>query len=175
MVYAAVVRRDIVGVEKDALLYFETLDHGFVSIVQSCIHLLKLVTGVDTSTRPESRSGRVGKTAGSARRTAAAAPKRSSFWLTDMANPRVLSWHQSHDGCNGPVELRVCVEHPSGPLHANAGGTSAGAPHLELFCAAKSSPRSSIALLRTRTSFTMAGRSKKKGKTILVHMRRQRR
>lgn len=102
------------GVEKDAFLYCGMLDHCSMQIVWGHIHLLKLVTGVDTSTRPERRSGRAGKTAGSARRTAAAAPKRSNFWLTDMANP-ILSWHQSHDGRNGFVELRVRVEHQVDP------------------------------------------------------------
>ena len=78
MVYAAVVGRDIMGVEEDALLHYHvsvivyTLHVGY-------IHLLKLVTGVDTSTRPARRSGSAGKTVKRSKRTAAAAPKSSSF------------------------------------------------------------------------------------------------
>jgi hypothetical protein len=75
MVYAAVVRGDIVGVKKDTFLYYSFVSNQFPNdLYCSCIHLLKLVTGVDTSTRPERRSGRAGKTVGSMSRTAAAAP-----------------------------------------------------------------------------------------------------
>jgi hypothetical protein len=62
-----------------------------------CAHLLKLVTGVDTSTRPVSRSGRAGKTVDSDRRTAAAAPKSSSFCWKDMAAVVLLNMqHRRH-------------------------------------------------------------------------------
>jgi len=49
------------------------------------IHLLKLVTGVDTSTRPARRSGRAGKTVKRSRRTAAAAAKSSILRCVSMA------------------------------------------------------------------------------------------
>jgi hypothetical protein len=45
---------------------------------------LKLVTGVDSSTRPASRPGRAGKTVDSDRRRAAAAPKSSAVFWADM-------------------------------------------------------------------------------------------
>jgi len=43
---------------------------------------LKLVTGVDISTRPVRRSGRLGKVVKSRIRTAAAAPNRAAFRLS---------------------------------------------------------------------------------------------
>jgi hypothetical protein len=62
-----------------------------------CARLLKLVTGVDTSTRPVRRSGRAGKTVDSDRRTAAAAPKSSSFCWKDMAALVLLNMqHRGH-------------------------------------------------------------------------------
>jgi hypothetical protein len=46
---------------------------------------LKLVTGVDTSTRPPRRAGRAGKTVNSSSLAAAAAPYRRSFcWIADI-------------------------------------------------------------------------------------------
>jgi hypothetical protein len=87
VVYAAIIRRDIVGVEKDAFLYYPSMSIDF-DVFWKYIHLLKLVTGVDTSTRPDSRSGRVGKTVDSSNRTAAAAPKRSSS--SDMVRSKII-------------------------------------------------------------------------------------
>lgn len=46
------------------------------------IHLLKLVTGVDTSTRPVRRSGRPGNTRTSRIRTTAAPPSNTAFLLS---------------------------------------------------------------------------------------------
>jgi hypothetical protein len=113
VVNAAVVRRDIVGVEKDAFLHCAKLAFRIVYIVAVCVHLLKLVTGVDTSTRPESRSGRAGKNVDSDNRSAAAAPKRSSFSCADMMQQSSM---RRHGGLNGFVEL---VEH-AGPLPSRA-------------------------------------------------------
>lgn len=45
-------------------------------------HLLKLVTGVEISTRPVKRSGRPGKEVTRRSRTAAAAPNRAAFLLS---------------------------------------------------------------------------------------------
>jgi len=47
------------------------------------LHLLKLVTGVDISTRPVRRSGRLGKVVNSNIRTAAAAPNSAAFRLSN--------------------------------------------------------------------------------------------
>jgi len=49
-------------------------------------HLLKLVTGVDTSTRPVNKSGRPGE-AKRRSRTAAAAPNRLAFPLSKFISP----------------------------------------------------------------------------------------
>jgi hypothetical protein len=46
------------------------------------IHLLKLVTGVDISTRPVNRSGSPGNEVKRRSRTAAAAPKSATFLLS---------------------------------------------------------------------------------------------
>jgi len=87
VVDAAIVWRDVVGVEKDAFLYY-----SIVSVYSSralvCVHRLKLVTGVDTSTRPPRRSGKAGKTVESSSRTAAAAPNRSNS--SDMIGANVI-------------------------------------------------------------------------------------
>jgi hypothetical protein len=53
-----------------------------MDISNEALHLLKLVTGVDISTRPVSKSGRLGKKVIKSRRTAAAAPKRAAFRLS---------------------------------------------------------------------------------------------
>jgi hypothetical protein len=80
VVEPAIVGGDIVGVEKEALLYCRKVRIllyciSLVSNGNGCdIHLLKLVTGVDTSTRPARRLGRPGKTVNSRSRSAAAAP-----------------------------------------------------------------------------------------------------
>lgn len=46
------------------------------------VHLLKLVTGVEISTRAVNKSGRPGKPVKRRRRTAAAAPNRAAFLLS---------------------------------------------------------------------------------------------
>lgn len=83
MVYAAVIGRDIVCVEKDALLHCGQQlvvsmgwgDEGLGGYIRR----LKLVTGVETSTRPARTSGRAGKRMKSrSLSAAAAAPRRSS-------------------------------------------------------------------------------------------------
>lgn len=51
-------------------------------MMDETLHLLKLVTGVEISTRPVNRSGRPGKEVNSRRRTAAAAPKSAAFRLS---------------------------------------------------------------------------------------------
>ena len=50
--------------------------------VARLVHLLKLVTGVEISTRLVRRVGKDGKTANSRRRTAAAEPNSSAFCLS---------------------------------------------------------------------------------------------
>ena len=68
MVYATVVRRDIVIVEEQAFLYCgrasELAKESGSSRVERqrvwSLHLLKLFTGVEISTRPVKRSGRPG-------------------------------------------------------------------------------------------------------------------
>lgn len=134
MVYAAVVGRDIMGVEEDAFLYL------YVSVMlytdhPGYIHLLKLVTGVDTSTRPARRSGSAGKTVNRSNRTAAAAPKSSIFCCLSMVMvtlcyPLIGSMAVLHLGA-GVLARCMLMD----PCRANAGSMSASWPHLELFCA----------------------------------------
>lgn len=85
MVEAAIVGRHVVGVEEEAFLYCNLCQTSVVpsqSEVVYNIRLLKLVTGVDTSTRPARRLGSPGKTVNSKSRSAAAPPKRSAFCLS---------------------------------------------------------------------------------------------
>lgn len=59
-----------------------TVSCKFCKVTPTLLHLLKLVTGVDISTRAVRRSGRPGKPVKSSRRTAAAAPKSAAFLLS---------------------------------------------------------------------------------------------
>lgn len=89
--HATVVGRDIVGVEVEALLDCMGWSvgrprrhrRGRVWLVD--IRLLKLDTGVDSSTRPARRSGSNGKAWNRSRRTAAAAAKRAARLLAAKA------------------------------------------------------------------------------------------
>lgn len=86
MVEAAIVGRDVVRVEEESFLYYKSCQISSIALaspgMESNIRLLKLVTGVDTSTRPARRLGRPGKTVNSSSRSAAAPPKRSAFCLS---------------------------------------------------------------------------------------------
>lgn len=89
---AAVVGRDIVRVEEDALLHCSIgQPRGSLGrATRSCLHVqrLKLVTGVATSTRPESSAGSAGKREKSSRRRAAAAANSSSLcWGSTAMGP----------------------------------------------------------------------------------------
>jgi len=94
-----------VGVEKEPFLYYESSQLVAISLVfiffssggRWYLHLLKHVTGVDTSTRPARRVGRPGKTVDSSIRRAAAPPYRSAFcWSTGIFV--VLCGSTRHDG-----------------------------------------------------------------------------
>jgi hypothetical protein len=84
VVEAAIVWRGMVGVEEYALLHWQRYQQGFKFnwSLGDCIHRLKLVTGVDTSTRPASRPGRAGTKVKSSSRRAAAVAKRSAFCVS---------------------------------------------------------------------------------------------
>jgi hypothetical protein len=89
------------GIKKEALLYYNCVSKAqslsFVS--QSGLHLLKLVTGVDTSTRPVSRSGSDGNATKRRMRRPAAALRSVSFRrTTDMLG-------------SGALERRVVLFH----------------------------------------------------------------
>jgi hypothetical protein len=124
------------------------------------IHLLKLVTGVETSTRPARSSGKAGKTVNRRSRTAAAAPKSSAFCCVSMAISarcyRIIGaisvLRASRHG------VRCMVD----PCRANAVPLSASPRHLELFCA-KLRPTAPPTVSRIAAITTMANRSKKKG------------
>lgn len=81
MVDTSIVWRDIVVVEIESFLYYATVSGG-PNKELTAIHLLKLVTGVDISTRPVNRSGSPGKEVKRRRRRAAAAAKRPAFLLS---------------------------------------------------------------------------------------------
>lgn len=80
------------------------------------VRLLKLVTGVDTSTRPASRSGRAGKRVKSSMRAAAAAAKSSSLCWRSMAMSCsyacslaavVVFWQDASSAAAGPCRRYV--------------------------------------------------------------------
>jgi hypothetical protein len=82
MVDTAIVRRHIVVVKEQALLYCSWLDLDNVHRMELILRRLKLVTGVDISTRAVNRSGSPGKDVKRRNRTAAAAPNRAAFLLS---------------------------------------------------------------------------------------------
>jgi hypothetical protein len=76
------------------------------------LHLLKLVTGVEISTRPVSRSGSPGKEVKMRRRTAAAAPKRAAFRLSRLI---LANYQDSNCLIQGPaiagsLEFEILVQ-----------------------------------------------------------------
>jgi hypothetical protein len=72
-------------VKEETLLHYNSqLWHKVRMRQQLNLHLLKLVTGVDISTRAVSKSGRPGNEVKSRSRTAAAAPKRAAFLLSTL-------------------------------------------------------------------------------------------
>ena len=84
VVYATIVGGDIVGVEKEAFLYcwlrqLRELPRPEFTEVELRVRLLKLVTGVEISTRPPRSSGSEGKAVKSNSLRAAAAAKREAF------------------------------------------------------------------------------------------------
>jgi hypothetical protein len=69
-------------VEEESFLYCFNVSFEFIVSSYGVLHLLKLVTGVDISTRAVNRSGRPGKEVNSRIRTAAAAPNNVAFLLS---------------------------------------------------------------------------------------------
>lgn len=91
---AAVVRVDIVFIEEQAFLHcFNPKKKesawrewgGGSGNMRSVVHRLKLVTGVEISTRPVNRSGRPGKKANRASRRAAAPAKTPALLFRVIA------------------------------------------------------------------------------------------
>ena len=77
---AAIVWRNIVGVKEDAFLYWTlSVMCGVLRIGRRCLRRLKLVTGVDISTRPVRRSGKEGKAKKKMSLKTAAEVKRMAF------------------------------------------------------------------------------------------------
>lgn len=109
-----IVRVDVVCIEEDALLY---CNHTCLaaSTAQSVNHVrrLKLVTGVEISTRPVRRSGKEGKAVNSSRRSTAAEANSNVFCLpTNMTLAMVV-----HNACLGRggldhAELLCCHQKP---------------------------------------------------------------
>jgi hypothetical protein len=77
----SIVRWYIVCVEVKAFLYYYSCQQSVQGYSGSLLHLLKLVTGVDISTRPVRIFGRDGNAVKRSSRTAAAAPKSSKVSL----------------------------------------------------------------------------------------------
>jgi hypothetical protein len=82
VVDSSIVWGDIVGVEEEAFLHWKLISKTTRCKLGINLHLLKLLTGVEISTRPVKRSGRPGKDVNRSKRTAAAAPKRAAFRLS---------------------------------------------------------------------------------------------
>lgn len=77
---SAVVRGDIVRVKKEAFFHCRSVGNDTKPIgVGLFLHRLKLVTGVDISTRPVRRSGREGNAKKRRSLRAAAEPKSNAF------------------------------------------------------------------------------------------------
>lgn len=71
---------------------------------------MKLVTGVEISTRAVNRSGRPGKPVYNSSRTAAAAPKRVAFLLSIFIVADVHWWTRSESSTGLEVpELRILL------------------------------------------------------------------
>ena len=106
VVDAAVVGGDIVEVEVETLVHWQT---GVVSLEAGAeggnVHVLKLDTGVDSSTRPARRAGSWGKAWNSSKRSAAAATKRAALCLeaAEAAATRAIEGQWAHrradEGC----------------------------------------------------------------------------
>ena len=79
MVDSAIVGRDIVIVKEETLLYCTLVSQKLLCEAKGGLHLLKLVTGVDISTRAVNKSGRPGKEVKRRSRTAAAEANRVAF------------------------------------------------------------------------------------------------
>lgn len=92
MEHAAIVRGNIAGVHKQAFLHLShksapQSQQGQCHPASQYSHRLKLLTGVDTSTRPVNKSGSEGNRTQSSNRKTKAAPKTAAFLRsTDMAN-----------------------------------------------------------------------------------------
>lgn len=113
VVDAAVVGGDIVKIEVETFLHWQTGGDQLRArrmADEGNVHLLKLETGVESSTRPARRAGSWGKAWNSSRRRAAAATKRAALCLEEasamggegMAEGRELvgaeSWAESGGG-----------------------------------------------------------------------------
>jgi hypothetical protein len=83
VVNSTVVRRDIMRVEEEPFLHCLCVNRLLES-QQYILHRLKLVTGVEISTRPVNTSGRPGKQSIKIRRTAAAAQYSATFRLSTV-------------------------------------------------------------------------------------------
>lgn len=79
--YTAIIRRDVMSVEEKTFLHcLSKSQHCPQDPRLSTLHLLKLVTGVEISTRPVRRSGNEGNAVNKSNRRAAAAPKTKAFF-----------------------------------------------------------------------------------------------
>jgi len=101
------------GVKKQPLLYcMELLAFNPENLQFRGPHLLKLVTGVEISTRPVSRSGSPGKDVKRRRRTAAAALKRAAFRLSILIlrGSQHLIWLVQGLAIVGSLEFEILVQ-----------------------------------------------------------------
>lgn len=75
----SIVRGDVMCIEKEAFLYWSSVSNGVSSARLVGSHRLKLVTGVDISTRPVSRCGSEGNAKNSSSLRAAAVAYSRAF------------------------------------------------------------------------------------------------
>lgn len=69
-------------VEEQSFLHYIKSEGSHLRRSENTVHLLKLVTGVEISTRAVNKSGRPGNPVKSSNRTAAAAPNKVAFLLS---------------------------------------------------------------------------------------------
>lgn len=104
MVNSTIVRGDIVCIEEDSFLYCCACQQRLKNFHNGYTHLLKLVTGVDISTRPVNKFGRPGNEVKRMSRKAAAAPKsaafRRSIFISNLPIEEKRSYNDGIDSIN---------------------------------------------------------------------------
>ena len=112
-----IVWRDVVSIEEKTLLYWFKVNMRIHAIFREHIRLLKLVTGVDISTRPARRFGRAGKVKNRNKRRIVAEIYRRAFRLSmtiSKTEKRATAYRRRQQG-----RTRVFV-HNEVPVYSGA-------------------------------------------------------